>query len=89
MRQSVTMRLDPNVLKAARQKAISDNRTLTNYIETLLRRDLQTTDDEPRLQMIAPDDIRNSTAIPVAGETQEEQKRRDDVFFAIIDSTNH
>ena len=41
MRQSVTMRLDPNVLKAARQKAISDNRTLTNYIETLLRRDLR------------------------------------------------
>lgn len=89
MRQSVTMRLDPNVLKAARQKAISDNRTLTNYIETLLRRDLQTTDDEPRLQMIAPDDIRNSTAVPVEGETQEERKRRDDVFFAIIDSTNH
>ena len=39
--------------------------------------------------MIAPDDIRNSTAVPVEGETQEERKRRDDVFFAIIDSTNH
>ena len=89
MRQSVTMRLDPNVLKAAKRKAISDNRTLTNYIETLLRRDLQTAADEPTLEVIAPVDIRNSVAVPVAGETEEERKRRDDVFFAVIDATNH
>ena len=89
MRQSVTMRLDPNVLKAAKRKAISDNRTLTNYIETLLRRDLQTAADEPTLEVIAPADIRNSVAVPVAGETEEERKRRDDVFFAVIDATTH
>lgn len=86
MRQSVTMRFDPDVLRAARSKAIGDNRTLTNYIETLMRRDLQMGGTEPTLEVIAPADIRNSVAVPLPDETEEEQKRRDDVFFAVLDA---
>ena len=46
-------------------------------------------ENEPTLEVIAPADIRNSVTVPVAGETEEERKRRDDVFFAVIDATNH
>jgi hypothetical protein len=89
MRQSVTMRFDPDVLRAARGKAVGDNRTLTNYIETLMRRDLQLGVTEPSLEVIAPADIRNSIAVPVPDETEEERKRRDDVFFAVLDASGY
>jgi hypothetical protein len=84
MRQSVTMRLDPAVLKAARKKAARDNRSLTNYVETLMRRDLQRA--EATLEVIAPADIRDSRAVPLPGETKAERKRRDDIFLAILDA---
>lgn len=40
MRQLMTIRIDPDVLNAARGRATDENRTLTNYIETVLRKDL-------------------------------------------------
>jgi hypothetical protein len=40
MRQLMTIRIDPDVLEAARGRAFAENRTLTNYIETVLRKDL-------------------------------------------------
>jgi hypothetical protein len=84
MRQSITMRLDPTVLNEARNRAVRDNRTLTNYVETLMRRDLQMS--EPAITLVAPADIRNSVAVPQPGETEEERKRRDDVFFAVLEA---
>ena len=86
MRQSVTMRLDPRVLKAARRKASSDNRTLTNYVETLMRRDLGMSPTEPAFQVIAPPDIRNAVPVPMPGETPAQRKRREEVFRAVIDA---
>lgn len=83
------MRLDPKVLSAAKRKATADNRTLTNYIETLVKRDLQGGTGAATLEVIAPPDIRNSVAVPVPGETEEERKRRDEVFFAILDASGH
>jgi hypothetical protein len=84
MRQSVTMRLDPGVLKAARRKATADNRTLTNYVETLLRRDLQAGPREPTLRVVAPSNIRESTPVPIPGESPARRKRREQVFRAVI-----
>ena len=55
MRETLTLRLNPDVVKAAKRKAQADNRTLTNYIETLMIRDLQ---GGSSLQVIAPPDIR-------------------------------
>jgi hypothetical protein len=89
MRQSVTMRLDPKVLNAARRKAGSHNRSLTNYVETLMRKDLQMEVSEPVLEVIAPEDIRDSTAVPMPGETEHERKRRDEVFFAVLDASGY
>ncbi len=86
MRQSITMRLDEDVLKAAKVKASGDNRTLTNYIETLVRRDLKMKIADPTLTVIAPDDIRDSVAVPMPGETEEARKRRDDIFFAVLEA---
>jgi len=86
MRQSVTMRIDPDVLQAAKSKATSDNRTLTNYVETLIRRDLQMGADEPTLEVIAPADIRNFVPVPLPGETEEERQRRQDLVAAVLDA---
>ena len=86
MRQSITMRFDQSVLKAARGKASKDNRTLTNYVETLVRRDLKINSNESELEVIAPPDIRKSTAVPIPGETAAEHKHREDVFNAVIDA---
>lgn len=41
MRRLTTLRLELNALKAAMSKARHNSCTLTNYIEMLLRRDLQ------------------------------------------------
>lgn len=42
MRQAVTFRLDSELLAAARRCAAEENRTLTNFLETLLKRHLAT-----------------------------------------------
>lgn len=89
MRQSVTMRFAPDVLEAAKNKARDDNRTLTNYIETLVRRDLALSPGEPALEVVAPAGIRDSVAVPLPGETDEDRKRRDAVFFAVLDASGH
>jgi hypothetical protein len=87
MRQSVTMRLDPDVLKAARDKAAEDNRTLTNYVETLLRRDLQATSSEVALNVIAPADVRDFRSASVPGEPEEKRQRRADIVSAVLDAS--
>jgi hypothetical protein len=86
MRETLTLRLNPEVIKAARRKAQADNRTLTNYIETLMIRDLQ---GGSPLQVIAPSDIREYEAVPLPGETKAERKRRDALFHAILDQSGH
>jgi hypothetical protein len=37
MKQPITIRLDPDLLAAARLKAKEENRTLTNFLETALK----------------------------------------------------
>ena len=37
MKQAVTLRLDPTLLAEAKRIAGSENRTLTNFVETLLK----------------------------------------------------
>jgi hypothetical protein len=39
-RKSLTMRFDPDLLVAARRCAAEENRTLTNFIETVVRREV-------------------------------------------------
>lgn len=84
MRNAVTMRFDREVLKAARRKAGRDNRTLARYIESLVRRDLEAGPVDPKLEIIAPADIRDSVAVAFDGETKDERQRREEVFLAVI-----
>jgi hypothetical protein len=86
MRETLTLRLNPDVVKAAKRKAQADNRTLTNYIETLMIRDLQSGSS---LEVIAPPDIRDYKAVPLPGETKAERKFRDALFHAILDKSGH
>ncbi|GIK96328.1 MAG: hypothetical protein BroJett029_05370 [Alphaproteobacteria bacterium] len=86
MKKPMTIRIDTDVLEAVKTRAQRENRTVTNYIETVLRHDLRMGAHEPALEVIAPSDIRDSVAVPVPGETDEERKRRDDVFFAVLDA---
>jgi hypothetical protein len=37
MRKPITMRFDPDLLAKAKLKAAGENRTLTNFIETVVR----------------------------------------------------
>jgi hypothetical protein len=41
---------------------------------------------EPTLEIVAPEDIRNSVSVPMPDETEAVRKRRDDVFHAILDA---
>src|SRR3546814_11437427 len=51
-----------------------------------MRRDLQMGSAEPVIEVIASADIRNSAAVPIPDETAEERKRRDEVFFAVLEA---
>lgn len=85
LRHPVTVRLDPEVLTAAKQRAAGDNRTLTNYIETLLRRDLRLIPGAAPLRVVAPDDIRGYEPAPLPGETSKRRAFRRRLFTAILD----
>ena len=43
MKTAITLRLDTDVLEAARQEAARDSRTLTNFIEFVLKQRLRGT----------------------------------------------
>lgn len=41
MKKAITIRLDPELLARARECARTENRTLTNYLETTLKRRIE------------------------------------------------
>lgn len=43
MKKPITVRVEPELLAEARRCAIQENRTLTNFIETVLRRRIDET----------------------------------------------
>jgi predicted transcriptional regulator len=45
MKKAVTFRIDPDLLERARRLADADNRSLTNYVETALRRAIERSAD--------------------------------------------
>ena len=60
MRTAITVRVDAALLIEARRCARSENRTLTNFIETLLQRriaELATMPDEPGTQAPPKDGV--------------------------------
>ena len=47
MRKPVTFRFDTVVLERARLRAVADNRSLTNFVETAVRRALERSGEDP------------------------------------------
>jgi predicted HicB family RNase H-like nuclease len=45
MKKPVTMRIDPELLSKAQEAARRDNRSLTNLVETILRRHVENIDE--------------------------------------------
>jgi len=45
MKKPVTFRMDPALIERARRLADADNRSLTNYVETALRRAIERSAD--------------------------------------------
>jgi hypothetical protein len=48
MKQAVTFRIDPDLLAAARQCASRENRTLTNFVETVLKQHIVDVSGSPK-----------------------------------------
>jgi hypothetical protein len=88
MRKPMTIRMDVDVLEAAKRRAHQENRTVTNYIETILRRDLHLApaSDGARIEVHAPDDIREYELVREAGETDEMHEARKRLFSKILDA---
>lgn len=86
MRQSVTLRIDPKILEGAKAKAARDHRTLTNYVELLMRNDVENS-DEAGLLVFAPDNIREATPLSFDGESPDHITRRNAIFDAVLDAS--
>lgn len=72
MRKAVTLRLEPEVLAEARNCARTENRTLTNFIETLVKQRISAlknqrgggVDDSDRAQRSLPGNLDSNDPTP-------------------------
>jgi len=62
----VTIRLDRDLLEAARSRSAAENRTLTNFVETVVPRQMTTTDTP------GPDSARDAPRDRVAATVEDQ-----------------
>ena len=67
-RKPLTMRFDPDLLVAARRCAAQENRTLTNFIETVVRRQVEATSTSKPAAVTG-----DSAAVPASTVTEVDQ----------------
>jgi hypothetical protein len=89
MRRSLTVQIEEAVLDEAAARAQQQHRSLTEYIEALLRRDLDIASDSGDVEVFAPKDIREYQAVPKDDETQEQTDLADRALQRILDRTGH
>jgi hypothetical protein len=89
MRRSLTIKIEEKVLNSANARAQQDNRSVTEYIEELIRRDLNIPDSTEEVEVFAPKNARDFRAVPLPGETKEETELADQAFQAILDRAGH
>lgn len=89
MRKPMTIRIDTDLLEAAKAQARKENRTVTNYIETVLRRDLSLDESPEEVEVLAPSDVRQYRAVPKPGESKEETELAQRIFDKILDRSGH
>jgi len=90
MRKPMPLRVDPVLLREVRKRAKAQKRTLSEYVETLLRRDLAHKPRKGRKPAIElrgpiPADIRNWESVRVPGEPVRKRKAREKLVHAILD----
>ncbi len=89
MRKPMTIRIDTDLLAATKARARRDNRTVTNYIETVLRRELGLMETPDEVEMYAPPDVRRYRAIAKPGETKREAALARRAFKKILDHAGY
>ena len=90
MRKSMPLKVDPVLLREARKRAKAENRTLDEYVETALGRDLARKPRKAKKPMIElrgpiPPDIRKAKPVPLKGETKKQRAARAKLFHTILD----
>jgi hypothetical protein len=92
-RLALTLRLDPVKFKKLEMLARADNRTPTNYVETVLLRDMEAREEAARaITMFVPQDASDITPgvlLRAEGESDERYAERSvlmDKLFAIPDT---
>jgi len=89
MRKPMTIRIDTNVLEAAKNRARQENRTVTNYIETVLRRDLRMAETTEEVEVYAPADVRQYHVVSDPGETKEQTEIAERALQKILDRAGY
>jgi hypothetical protein len=85
MRQTVTISLDADVVAAAQKRAAEEHRSLTDYVETLMLRDLG---QEGEITVIAPEGAEKFEPIPAPGESAEDLERRRQLAETLLKLAN-
>jgi hypothetical protein len=85
---AVTVRLDPARVRQLQAAAAAENRTLTNYVETALLRDLAQREDASRVITMrdapgAPTDIDPSEIVRAADESDAAYAKRQELMLAL------
>jgi hypothetical protein len=80
------LKVEPVLPREARKRA----RTLDEYVETVLRRDLARKRRKAKKPMIElrgpiPPDIRKAKPVPLKGETKKQRAAREKLFQTILD----
>ncbi len=88
MRKPMTIRIDTDVLEAAKTRARRENRTVTNYIETVLRRDLRM-DASEEVEVYAPADVRQWRIVPKPGESKKKTELAERALKKILDRAGY
>jgi hypothetical protein len=90
MRKPMPLRVDPVLLREVRKRAKAEKRTLSEYVETVLRRDLARKPRKARKPMIelrgpVPADIRKWRSVRITGESAQKRKAREKLVHTILD----
>ena len=90
MRKPMALRVDPVLLREVRKRAKAEKRTLNDYVETVLRRDLARKPRKTKRPMVelrgpVPEDVRDWKSARIPGEPARKRKARAKLVQAILD----
>lgn len=84
MKTAISLRIEADLLSAAREAAARDSRGLTDFIEQALREKIGA---DNGFQLVAPANARALKVLPEPGETAAETAEAQRVYDALLDLT--